>query len=87
MYSFSSLSDTEDLYTIAFQNIVAPYGKQYTFDLKMKMMGTQAHEGAAIVIKELNLPITTEEFLLASKKQYENIFSDTVVLPGKHKYY
>lgn len=75
--------DTEDLYTIAFQNIVSQYGKDYTFDMKMKLMGTQAHESASILVSELNLPLTPDQFMEACKEQYLTLFPDTSVLPGK----
>lgn len=75
--------DTEDLYTEAFQNIVSQYGKEYTFEIKLKLMGRQAAESAAILIDILQLPITVEEFLILSKKQYEVLFEDTKVLPGE----
>ncbi|CAH0731857.1 unnamed protein product, partial [Brenthis ino] len=74
--------NTEDLYTIAFQNIVSQYGKNYTFDLKLKLMGTQTHETAERIVSELELPMTQAEFITESKKQFEVLFPDTEVMPG-----
>ncbi|XP_047537541.1 pseudouridine-5'-phosphatase-like [Vanessa atalanta] len=76
------LLNTEDLYTVAFQNIVSQYGKDYTFNLKLKLMGSQAHETAQTIVSELELPITPEEFIHESKKQFEVLFPDTNVMPG-----
>lgn len=59
------------------------YGKTYTFELKTKLMGFQSHESAKTIISELNLPLTPEEFNEATKKQFELIFPDTQVMPGK----
>ncbi|XP_049884945.1 pseudouridine-5'-phosphatase-like [Pectinophora gossypiella] len=74
--------NTEDLYTVAFQNILSQYGKTYTFDLKLKLMGLQAHETAESIVKELQLPLTPDEFQEESKKQFLKLFPDTKVLPG-----
>ncbi|XP_013186138.1 pseudouridine-5'-phosphatase isoform X1 [Amyelois transitella] len=74
--------NTEDLYTVAFQNIVSQYGKDYTFELKLKLMGSQAHETAKIVVSHLDLPVTPEEFIAQTSKEFEKIFPDTEVLPG-----
>ncbi|XP_028176629.1 pseudouridine-5'-phosphatase-like [Ostrinia furnacalis] len=74
--------NTEDLYTVAFKNVLTPYGKEYTFTLKLKLMGSQAHETAKIIVSELDLPITPEQFMEETKKQFEKLFPDTQVLPG-----
>ncbi|KAM3961240.1 pseudouridine-5'-phosphatase-like [Aphomia sociella] len=74
--------NTEDLYTVVFQNIVSQYGKDYTFELKSKLMGTQSHETAEIVVKSLDLPLTPEEFISQTKKQFELLFPDCKLMPG-----
>lgn len=74
--------NTEDLYTIAFANVTTRYGKEYTFELKLQLMGTQSLEAAKIVTSVLQLPITPEEFIEATKKEFEVLFPDTQVLPG-----
>ncbi|XP_026332380.1 pseudouridine-5'-phosphatase-like [Hyposmocoma kahamanoa] len=74
--------NTENLYTIAFQNILSRFGKDYTFELKQRLMGLQSLETAKLIIKELDLPMTVEEFLEESNKEFEKLFPDTQVLPG-----
>ncbi|KAH9632005.1 hypothetical protein HF086_016565 [Spodoptera exigua] len=74
--------NTEELYTEAFQNIVSRYGKNYTFDLKLKLMGLQSHETAKMIVSELQLPMSIEEFLEESKKQFELLFPETQLMPG-----
>lgn len=68
---------------MAFQNIVSRFGKNYTFDLKLKLMGLQSHETAKMIISALQLPMTNEEFMEESKKQFEMLFPDTQLMPGK----
>lgn len=75
-------TDTEDLYTEAFQNILSRFGKDYTFQLKQKLMGSQSIETAKTIINELDLPMTVDEFLEESQKEFEKLFPDTLVLPG-----
>ncbi|CAG4965996.1 unnamed protein product [Parnassius apollo] len=74
--------NTEKLYTIAFQNVVSRFGKDYTFELKLKLMGTQAHEAAQTLIKALDLPMTVEEFITETKEQYQILFPDAELMPG-----
>lgn len=77
------LLDTEDLYTEAFQNIVSQYGKNYTFELKQKLMGSQSHETASTIISELGLPLTVEDFIQESEKEFRILFPDTELMPGE----
>ncbi|CAG4966000.1 unnamed protein product [Parnassius apollo] len=74
--------NTEKLYTIAFQNVVSRFGKDYTFELKLKLMGTQAHEAAQTLIKALDLPMTVEEFITETKEQYQILFPDAELMPA-----
>lgn len=48
----------------------------------MKLMGSHAHETARMIVEELELPMTIDEFLVESKQLMEAIFPDTKVLPG-----
>lgn len=45
-------------------------------------MGSTSLETAKTVIKELDLPMTNEEFLEESDKEFQKLFPDTQVLPG-----
>lgn len=67
---------------MAFQNIVSRYGKNYTFDLKLKLMGCQSQETAKMIVKELDLPMTADEFIAESKEQFQALFPDTQLMPG-----
>ncbi|KAI8437612.1 hypothetical protein MSG28_011876 [Choristoneura fumiferana] len=77
--------DTEELYTVAFQNIVSKFGKNYTYELKVSLMGSQAHETADRIIKALDLPLSRDEFVDISKKEFADLFPTTEVLPGARR--
>ncbi|XP_073958959.1 pseudouridine-5'-phosphatase-like isoform X2 [Choristoneura fumiferana] len=79
------LPDTEELYTVAFQNIVSKFGKNYTYELKVSLMGSQAHETADRIIKALDLPLSRDEFVDISKKEFADLFPTTEVLPGARR--
>lgn len=67
---------------MAYQNILSRFGKEYTFELKLKLMGSQTHEAAQIVISDLNLPMTVEEFISETKEQFQKLFPETQLMPG-----
>ncbi|XP_041983191.1 probable pseudouridine-5'-phosphatase isoform X2 [Aricia agestis] len=74
--------NTEELYTKAFQNILSRYGKEYTFEFKLTLMGLQGHEVAQKVVSKHNLPLTPEEFSSEAKKLFEVYFPETKLMPG-----
>ena len=49
------------------------------------MMGKTTQEGAEIIIRELNLPVTTEEYIKQTKKVYAEVFPQAQLLPGAVK--
>ncbi|KAJ2954787.1 hypothetical protein O0L34_g3092 [Tuta absoluta] len=74
--------NTEELYSQAFQNILSRFGKEYTFQLKMRLMGLQARETAEMIIQELDLPMTPDQFQTECKAQFVKLFPDCQVMPG-----
>lgn len=76
--------DSEVLYTAAIQNILSRYGKEYTFELKQKLMGLQSQESAKVLISTHNLPLSVEEMIEESKKQFAVLFPNSQLMPGKY---
>lgn len=79
-------SDSEILYTEAFTNVCAKYGKTFTWEIKASLLGFQGHECAEKIIKTLDLPITKEEFMKQSFQYYEVLFPKVQLMPGKIKF-
>ncbi|CAF0788312.1 unnamed protein product [Adineta steineri] len=76
------LLDTESLYTECIQKLCTPYGKNFTTEIKLKMMGKSSLEAGRILIRELDLPITEDEYLLKSNALYMEAFPSSELLPG-----
>lgn len=74
--------DTEKLYTEAVQRVASRYGKKYTWELKLRVMGTPGPDSARLVIDELRLPLTTEEYLAEMDRLYAELFPKAELMPG-----
>lgn len=45
-------------------------------------MGCQSQETAKMIVKELDLPMTADEFIAQSKEQFQALFPDAQLMPG-----
>ncbi|KOB69929.1 2-deoxyglucose-6-phosphate phosphatase [Operophtera brumata] len=72
--------DTEDLYSIGFQKVASRYGKEFTFALKCKIMGQQSREFSKMIIDELELPLTVDEFIRETREIFDQLFPDCTVM-------
>lgn len=70
---------------IGYQEVASRYNKNFTFELKCKIMGKQSHELASSIINELNLPLTVEEFIVETRKIFDKLFLQSKVMPGVEK--
>ncbi|XP_075152260.1 pseudouridine 5'-phosphatase-like Gs1l isoform X2 [Haematobia irritans] len=57
------LLDTEPVYEEVIRQIATSHNKPYPLEVRLKLMGTTENRTAEIVVNDLNLPITTDEFL------------------------
>ncbi|XP_071440018.1 pseudouridine-5'-phosphatase [Hetaerina americana] len=79
------LLNTEHLYTRATQEICDPYGKKYTWELKQTLMGMTGFEVAKKITRELDLPISPEDYLKLAQEKYEKLFPQSEMMPGAEK--
>lgn len=77
------LVDTEDLYTIATQQIVSQYGKDYTWDIKTTVMGFVGRDVAVALVEKMELPMTPDEYLVATSEVLCKLFPTCKLLPGQ----
>lgn len=75
--------DTEIIYTRVTQKILEPYGKTFDWSVKSKMMGRGSLEAAKVLVDELQLPLTAEEFVKISKEKLLEQFPSATLLPGE----
>ena len=76
--------DTEVLYTECSQAILNRYGLVFDWSVKSKMMGRPPLVAAQVLVDELKLPMTAEEF---HRELYGNLmdkFPDAKLMPGEH---
>ena len=76
------LLDTEKYYTQATRVICDRYGRIFDWTLKAKMIGKRALDSAAILVKELDLPLTPDEYLEARRIVLDELFPKAEPLPG-----
>ncbi|KAK9768237.1 hypothetical protein K7432_001260 [Basidiobolus ranarum] len=80
------LLDTERVYTEVTQEIVEKFGsgngKKFTWDLKMRCMGRTQEDVTKLLIKELELPVTPEQYIAEKKRLEEHKFPLASPLPG-----
>lgn len=76
--------DTEIIYTRVTEKILEPYGKTFDWSVKSKMMGRGSLEAAKVLVDELQLPLTAEEFVKISKEKLLEQFPSATLLPGEY---
>lgn len=76
------LSDTERIYTEIFERIAKKYGKVYTWEMKVQLMGRPGKIGNEMAVKLMDLPITPEELFQEQQNLKKELFPLTNKLPG-----
>lgn len=76
------LLDTEPLYTVAYNRMMAPFGATLDPATKLEIMGRRAINSAAHVIAKFKLPISPEEFVEKRKPILDELFENSPAVPG-----
>ncbi|KAJ8974885.1 hypothetical protein NQ317_011731 [Molorchus minor] len=82
---------SESIYGKIIEDIARPFGKEYTSDMKLKILGSPEEEIARLAVSEMQLPMSPEEFLAAYKKRVKKELQNPKWMPGakellKHLY-
>jgi hypothetical protein len=70
------------LYTEATQAVVGPHGKVYTWDLKVKLMGRKSVDSTNMIINELALPMSPDEYVEQFHLHCRTFFPNSSLMPG-----
>ncbi|KAM7353155.1 pseudouridine 5'-phosphatase-like Gs1l isoform 2-T2 [Cochliomyia hominivorax] len=81
------LLDTEALYTKATQQILDNYGKTYTWEVKMILMGMKHMEMCKRIVEIYDLPLTPEEYSKLQKEVNSKIMKNAQLLPDTEPVY
>ncbi|XP_023011974.1 pseudouridine-5'-phosphatase [Leptinotarsa decemlineata] len=77
-----TILDTEGIYMSAIAEIGAEYGKKFTDALRNQVAGSKEQDTASIVVREMGLPMSWEEFLKAFRAKCDSQLPDAEFLPG-----
>lgn len=80
------LLDTEPLYTEATERILRPYGKRFPWRTKVKMMGRDARVAAQILVDDLDLSLTPDEYLESRKEILRELFANCSAIEGAEEW-
>ena len=81
-----TLVDTEPFYSEATQIVLDPHGKEFTKDLKRKIMGGDALTSASVIVKKFNLKMTPGEFLEKRETHLRALFPNATEIKGAGEY-
>jgi pseudouridine-5'-monophosphatase len=66
-----------------FSIICAKYDKSYTYEVREKVLGTMEKDSCAILVQELDLPVTPQEILAQQRLLQREMLPKTKLMPGK----
>ncbi|RZC33854.1 pseudouridine-5'-monophosphatase, partial [Asbolus verrucosus] len=76
---------SESGYDRVIGEMVKPFGKTYTQDIKIKILGTPEPDTARIAITEMQLPYTVDEFLTIYRAKVKEELQNPTLMPGAEK--
>ncbi|KAJ2776381.1 Pseudouridine-5'-phosphatase [Coemansia interrupta] len=79
------LLDTEIIYTEVTNKILEPYGKTFPLETKIKMMGRDVRTATNILLTDLELPLSFEEYDQQATELKKIFFRKARFLPGAER--
>lgn len=76
------LLDTEGFYTAGTQAVASRYGKVFDWSVKKLTIGLGTLETAQVVVRELDLPISPQEFIAAREPVMQELLAQAAPMPG-----
>ncbi|KAJ8974886.1 hypothetical protein NQ317_011732 [Molorchus minor] len=76
------LLESESIYDKIIGDIAGRFGKEYTSDIKLKILGTPEKDTARLAVSEMQLPISPEEFLVDYKERVKKELQNPELMPG-----
>ncbi|XP_065304275.1 uncharacterized protein [Dermacentor albipictus] len=77
--------DADRLYTAAAEAVAERYGKKYTWELKMRVMGIPDADAARVIIDTLKLPLSVDQYLEEMDRLYMDSLPKAELMPGAER--
>ncbi|KAH8419400.1 hypothetical protein KR222_010663 [Zaprionus bogoriensis] len=77
-----TLMDSENVYTMAADFVLKPYGHNFTYEQKLRAMGRPARVLVRMLIDEYSVPLDEEEFLRQFEVESERLLANVQLMPG-----
>ncbi|KAJ2463153.1 hypothetical protein GGI03_004022 [Coemansia sp. RSA 2337] len=79
------LLDTETIYSEVTNKILEPFGKTFPIETKLKMMGRDVRTATDILLNDLQLPLTFDEYNNQANELKQVYFRRSELMPGVEK--
>ncbi|KAJ1824056.1 hypothetical protein LPJ60_001086 [Coemansia sp. RSA 2675] len=79
------LLDTETIYSEVTNKILEPFGKTFPIETKIKMMGRDVRTATDILLSDLQLPMTFDEYNSQANELKQTYFRRSELMPGVEK--
>lgn len=79
--------DTENIHKQSASAVIAKFGKTYNLDLRYRVLGAPELDGAKMIVNELKLPVSIEEYVNMVRAFENKVLSDVDLLPGPYYLY
>ncbi|KAJ2405111.1 Pseudouridine-5'-phosphatase, partial [Coemansia sp. RSA 2530] len=79
------LLDTETIYSEVTNKILEPFGKTFPIETKIKMMGRDVRTATDILLSDLQLPMTFDEYNSQANELKQTYFRRSELMPSVEK--